>query len=279
MNNEKKVVVINDISGIGRCSLTAAIPILSCLGIQSVPAPTAILSNQTGFDKFTFFDFTDFLSNYLNNWVEEGRKFDAIYTGFLGSHKQIKVIIDFIKKNKNAFIITDPVMGDNGVVYKTYNEEICDGMKSLVKLSDLITPNLTEACILLGIDLNINKYSLKDIKNIAKELTNLGPTKVVITGVLFENKVFNLLYCKEDNSCFMYGSEKLGGSFSGTGDIFVSSYVGYILSGIDDKSAIKYSTDFIAESIKDTIKFNGDPREGICFEKQIHKLIYPLMNK
>ncbi|MBE6055276.1 MAG: pyridoxine kinase, partial [Clostridium sartagoforme] len=150
MNDVKKVATINDLSGVGRCSLTAAIPVLAALGVQCCPFPTAILSSQTEFDKFTFLDITDEMISYKEAWNELGIKFDCIYSGFLGSENQIDIVLDFVKEKEKSLIVVDPVMGDNGIIYDTFNETMCNKMKKLVSISDIVTPNLTEACILTG---------------------------------------------------------------------------------------------------------------------------------
>ena len=151
MNGVKKVATINDLSGIGRCSLTAALPILSTLGVQCCPFPTAILSSQTEFDKFSFLDITNEMNNYKNVWKELNINFDCIYSGFLGSEKQIDIVLDFVLDNKDSLIVIDPVMGDNGILYDTFTENMCNKMKELVSIASIVTPNLTEACILTRI--------------------------------------------------------------------------------------------------------------------------------
>ncbi|MBM6861294.1 bifunctional hydroxymethylpyrimidine kinase/phosphomethylpyrimidine kinase, partial [Clostridium saudiense] len=144
----KKVAAVHDLAGIGRCSLTAAIPILSVLGVQACPLPTAILSCQTDYPRFHFFDFTDEMKPYIDTWNSMELKFDGIYSGFLGSEEQINIVIDLIEKHNDALIVVDPVMGDNGEKYKTYTVEMCDRVRELVRHADVVTPNLTECCIL-----------------------------------------------------------------------------------------------------------------------------------
>ncbi|MEG2857909.1 MAG: bifunctional hydroxymethylpyrimidine kinase/phosphomethylpyrimidine kinase, partial [Clostridia bacterium] len=148
-----KCAVINDLSGFGRCSLTVTRPILSAMGIQTCPLPTAILSNHTGYDNFYFADFTQHMREYYSKWDELNLSFDAIYTGFLGNAQQIEIILDFIDKFKSekTLLFVDPVMGDNGDIYATYDKNLCSEMRRLVARADIITPNLTEACILAGV--------------------------------------------------------------------------------------------------------------------------------
>ena len=155
----KKVAAINDLSGIGKCSLTVAIPILSALKVQCCPFPTAILSSQTGFSQYTFLDLTDEMEKYSSVWKNLGLEIDTIFSGFLGSIHQIDIVSNFIKENPNSMVIVDPVLGDDGVLYPIFDKNTCEKMKDLVKLSDLITPNLTEACLLTNVEYKNNFIS------------------------------------------------------------------------------------------------------------------------
>ncbi|WP_194190418.1 pyridoxamine kinase [Clostridium chrysemydis] len=273
MKDTKKIAVINDISGVGRCSLTASIPIISALGSQVLPVPTCILSNQTGFDKFYFKDLSSCLTEYLNVWLNEKRKFDVIYTGFIGSIEQINPIINFVKENTNSLIITDPILGDDGEKYKFFTNELCKKLKELIAYSDLITPNLTEACILLDYDLNLNKYNINDIKIIAEKLCLLGPSKVIITGIKSESSITNLYFNSITKESFIITNELLGGSFSGTGDLFISTYIGLTQLGKTDAEALEIASNFIYDSISYSLKYDLDPKEGVSFEKQIPSLL------
>ena len=170
----KKVAAINDLSGVGRCSLTVAIPILSALKVQCCPFPTAILSSQTNYPEFTFLDFTNEMHEYKEVWSRLKINFDCIYSGFLGSIEQIDIVSNFIKENKTSLVVVDPVMGDNGELYPTFTKEMCNKIRELVKLSTLTTPNLTEACLLTDKEYHTN-YSRHELIEIAKDLSRLGP--------------------------------------------------------------------------------------------------------
>ena len=162
----KKIAVINDLSGFGKCSLTVALPILSAMGVECNPIPTAILSNQTGFDDFYSVDFTPHLTPYIDMWKKQNVHFDAILTGYLGSEKQVDIILDFIYHfGKNSLVFVDPVMADDGVLYDTYDDALCEKVKALTKKANIITPNLTELCILCGVD-----YSQIESKNDLEEI-------------------------------------------------------------------------------------------------------------
>ena len=193
MNGVKKVATINDLSGIGRCSLTAALPILSTLGVQCCPFPTAILSSQTEFDKFSFLDITNEMNNYKNVWKELNINFDCIYSGFLGSEKQIDIVLDFVLDNKDSLVVIDPVMGDNGILYDTFTENMCNKMKELVSIASIVTPNLTEACILTGEEYKKYDTSNEKVMRIAKKLAQMGPEKIIITGIIRESEIYNCL--------------------------------------------------------------------------------------
>ncbi|WP_411168104.1 pyridoxamine kinase [Clostridium sp. MB05] len=279
MKGIKKVATINDLSGIGRCSLTAAMPILSALGVQCCPFPTAILSSQTEFDNFTFLDITSEMKSYKKAWNLLNLNFDCIYSGFLGSEEQINIVLDFAREHKESLIVIDPVMGDNGIIYDTYTENMCNKMKELISIADIATPNLTEACILTGNQ--YNKYNMSDesILNIAKDISKLGPSKVIITGIIKENSIYNFAYNKSNNEFFIVKSEFNNESYSGTGDIFTSVVIGLLLNNHDFKFSIEKATEFIYNAIQYTTKFKTNPKEGVIFELFLKELILINENK
>ena len=271
MNKIKKVATINDLSGVGRCSLTAAIPVLSTLGVQCCPFPTAVLSCHTGFKEFTFLDITDEMIKFKKSWDNLDIDFECIYSGFLGSEKQIDIVLDFIKEREKALIVVDPVMGDNGRVYSTFTKEMCNKMRSLVSIADIVTPNLTEACILTEEEYTENSNDEK-ILNIAKRISSMGPDKVIITGIIRENKVVNFAYDNVEKSFFKVESNFNNKSYSGTGDIFTSIVIGLILNGHNLNYSVEKATEFIYKTIEYTSKFNTDTREGIMFELFLREL-------
>lgn len=272
MQEIKKVAVINDLSGVGRCSLTAAIPILSTLGAQCCPIPTAILSNQTDFESFTFLDLTDELKAYTNSISELNIKFDCIYSGFLGSLKQIDIVYNFIDKNKEALIVVDPVMGDNGSLYDTFTYEICERIKELIKYAHIITPNLTEACILTGINYTKNKTK-EEILNIAELLGEIGPEKIIITGVVIENDLCNVYYNSKNKEIFINKIKYINESYSGTGDLFTSIIIGLLLNNHSIEYSITKAGEFLYNVIKYTFDKKTNPKEGIMFELFLKELI------
>lgn len=267
----KKVATINDLSGIGKCSLAVAIPILSALKVQCCPFPTAILSSQTGFSKYTFLDLTKEMEKYSNNWKELNLKIDTIYSGFLGSTNQIDIVSNFIKENPQSFVIVDPVLGDNGLLYPIFNEEICNKMKDLVRYSNLITPNITEACLLLNKKFK-NNFKKEEIVNIAKNLSILGPKKVIITGIIRDEMIYNLSYDRATDKSFTYGIKYNNCSYSGTGDIFVSIICGLITNNYNLDFAVKIASDFIYKCVSYTCKYEHDRNHGVMFEMFLNDL-------
>lgn len=267
----KKVAAINDLSGIGKCSLTVAIPILSALKIQCCPFPTAILSSQTGFNEYTFLDLTNEMREYSNTWKKLNLEVNTIYSGFLGSIDQIDIVSNFIKENSESFIIVDPVLGDDGVLYPIFNKKICEKMKSLVIHSNLITPNITEACLLLNKDFR-KDFSEKEVINIAKDLSNLGPEKVIITGIIRNEMIYNLSYDRNTDKSFIYGLKYNKCSYSGTGDIFVSIICALITNNYNLDFAVKTASDFIYKCVSYTSKYESDRNQGVMFEMFLNDL-------
>lgn len=273
----KKVAAINDLSGFGRAALTTIIPILSTMGIQVCPFPTAILSTHTGgFKGYSFVDLTDSMGAYMEHWKSEEIEFDCIYTGFLGSAIQVDIILDFIKdfKNDSNIVVVDPVMGDNGKLYSSMDNNMISKMRDLVKKADIITPNLTEALYLLG-DEQKSTIDEEQVKGILVELANMGPNIVVITSVKDEispETIMVMAYSKIDNKFYKVTSERLPIEFPGTGDTFTSVLIGKILNGADLHSAIEESVRFVYMGIKESLGFSYPTREGILLEKVLKEL-------
>ncbi len=272
----KKTAVINDLSGIGRCSLNVAISILSTLKVQACPLPTALLSNQTGFKEFSFLDFTPYMRDYFKHWKTIGYHFDSIYSGFLGSTEQIEVLSDFIDafKEEQTLVLIDPVMGDNGLLYSIYPEDYPGYMQKLVAKADIITPNLTEFSLLTGYDLawGIQKEKLLAY---AGELTKNGLKQMVITGVWDEKNPKELINIGVDFDKNHYFEKKVsydGISYSGTGDIFASILCGYLTRGYSLQEAVCIASEFITKAIGYTSQFQLDTNEGILYENFLKEL-------
>ena len=271
----KKVAVINDISGFGKCSLTVSLPILSVMGLECNPIPTAILSNQTGYSDFYSVDFTENMTPYIDIWKKQNVQFNAILTGYLASDRQVDIILDFIEnfKDKDTLVFVDPVMADNGVLYDTYDEKLCQKVKMLTKKADIITPNLTELCILCGTDYNeISKEdSIEKITEIASSLLNETTKTVVVTGVKNGTAITNIIV--EKDSVSVAKTPFLNGNYSGTGDIFSSVVCGGVTNGMSILDAVTLATNFITQSIKSTpTKLDYEP-DGVNFQKHLEMLI------
>ena len=268
----KKVVAIHDISGLGRCSLTAVIPILSVLGVQPCPFPTAILSCQTGYSNFSFLDLTEEMINYKNSWDEMGFAFDGVYSGFLGSEKQIDIVKELIVSQNISFVLIDPVMGDNGTIYKTYTEAMCSKMKELVSLATVTTPNITEACILLGKQYKNGEYSLEEIEEIAKGIGVLGPKKVVITGIIKGSEIINFAYDMDEDKKYIIVNNHSYRSFGGTGDIFASIICGMLMRGKGFEESVKKASEFVYKAISYSDTKKIDVKNGVVFEPILKEL-------
>ncbi|MDR0879377.1 MAG: pyridoxamine kinase [Clostridioides sp.] len=264
---QKKVVAIHDISGLGKCSLTVAIPILSALKVQCCPFPTAVLSNQSEYPKYSFCDLTCEMKNYSNVWGELGFEFDSIYTGFLGSKEQVDIVLDFINVHKDSFIVVDPVMGDDGLMYTCFDEAMRAELKKLVSFSDMTTPNLTEALYLVGDSYENLDLSDSEILNVAKRVSILGPDKVIITGIKSGNCIYNLSYDATENEHYFSGKPFNGRSYSGTGDIFSSIVCGMLCRGFDFDISVNTASEFISKAIEYTSGFETDRNDGVMFEE------------
>ena len=271
----KRIVTIQDISCVGKCSLTVALPIISAMGIETAAIPTAVLSTHTAFKNFTYRDLTGDLPKIAKHWKQEKFDFDGIYTGYLGSIEQIDMLKEFFKqfKTSNNFVFIDPVMADNGKLYAGFDEKFVKEMKELCKMADIIVPNLTEASYMLEKEYKEN-YSEQEIKDMLIELSFLGPKYVVLTGVSFnENKLGVMSYNKETNKFFTYFKEKVPAKYHGTGDIFASTLVGAITNNNTLEEGLKVAVDYVWETINDTYKTNKKDVYGVNFETKIPYLI------
>jgi pyridoxine kinase len=271
----KRIVTIQDISCVGKCSLTVALPIISAMGIETAVIPTAVLSTHTAFKNFTYRDLTNDLPKIASHWKQEKFNFDGIYTGYLGSIEQIDMLKEFFKQFKTSenFIFIDPVMADNGKLYAGFDTNFVKEMKELCKTADIIVPNLTEASYMLETEYKEN-YSEEEIKHMLIELSNLGPKYVVLTGVSFkDNELGVMSYNKETNKFFTYFKEKVPAKYHGTGDIFASTLVGAITNNNTIEEGLKIAVDYVWETINDTYKTNKEDAYGVNFETKIPYLI------
>ncbi|RHK98051.1 pyridoxamine kinase [Blautia obeum] len=284
----KKIAVLNDLSGMGKCSLTAAIPVISVMGIQACPLPTAVLSAQTGFPSYYCDDYTDRMDAIMEEWKKMDFYPDGIYTGFLADARQADKAVEFIEQfaKEDTKILIDPVMGDNGEEYPIYTEALCEKMRFLVRRATVITPNLTEALLLLygaqrahvlwkELSLMDEERLLKFTESTGKELSKEFDTEVVITGIDLparENhqEIGNLI-CKDGVQTWV-STVKEGGSYSGTGDLFASVLSAGMVKGMDTVDSVRKAVKFLSKGIHDAVLEGTDRNEGICFERYLSEL-------
>lgn len=278
----KRIVTIQDISCIGKCSLTVALPIISACGVETAVIPTAVLSTHTAFDGFTFRDLTDEIPPIAAHWKAQGMAVDAIYTGYLGSFQQLEIVSRFFDQFKTPenLILVDPVMADNGALYAGFTPAFVQEMAKLCGKADIIVPNLTEACYLLNIPYPGEDYTRADIQHILTKLGKLGCKQVVLTGVSLEpGRLGVMAYDTEKQTFFEYYNEKMPSSFHGTGDVFASVVVGAMMRGCPLEDALRLAVDFTLESIRKTV---ADPEHrwyGVNFEEAIPLLVSRLSHE
>ena len=284
----KKIAVLNDLSGMGKCSLTAAIPVISVMGIQACPLPTAVLSAQTGFPSYYCDDYTDRMDAIMEEWKKMDFYPDGIYTGFLADARQADKAVEFIEQfaKEDTKILIDPVMGDNGEEYPIYTEALCEKMRFLVRRATVITPNLTEALLLLygaqrahvlwkELSLMDEERLLKFTESTGKELSKEFDTEVVITGIDLpareNHQAMGNLICKDGVQTWV-STVKEGGSYSGTGDLFASVLSAGMVKGMDTVDSVRKAVKFLSKGIHDAVLEGTDRNEGICFERYLSEL-------
>lgn len=272
LKETKTVMTIQDISGFGKCSATVALPILSVANIETTLLPTAVLSNHTAFDEFTYTDLTGDMLKSAEIWEKEGATFDALYTGFLGSIHQINIVKNIFEKFKteNTLIIVDPVMGDNGKLYSTYTNAMAKGMTELCQNADVIIPNMTEATFMAGETYEKGPYTKEYIEKIIDKLKYLNSKYIVITGIYFDDqKLGSVCFSKETGEIHYSLAQKFLGMFHGTGDIFASVLTACILRGKPMEFSVEVATHFVSNSIKNTIDAKSNPMFGVKFEPEL----------
>ncbi len=272
-NNQKKIAVINDYSGFGRCSIAVAMPLISYLGIQCCPVPTSIFSNHTGFPEFFFDDYTDRMQEYIDNWKKLELRFSGIMTGFLGSKEQIDIVKKFIEdfRDDNTTIIVDPAMGENGKPYPTYTKEMCDEMKRLTEYADIITPNLTECCMLTGTEYKPEGWKKEELYNMAKKLLGFGAKKVVISGVHMGRYIGNVIG-EADKKPRIIKHEKTGDYRSGTGDIYAAIIAADSINRVDFESSVRKAAGFVKKAVAATERLKIPSTDGLAFEEVLYTL-------
>ena len=273
---QKRIVTIQDISCLGKCSLTVALPIISAMGIEAVILPTAVLSTHTGgFQNFTFRDLTEDIEPIANHWQSLGLTFDAIYTGYLGSFSQLSLMEQFLDhfRTEDTLVVVDPVMWDHGRLYSGFTPEFPKAMARLCSKADLILPNLTEAAFLLGEEYQ-ESYTEPEIRQLLLRLAELGARHVVLTGVNPDpERTGAMAYSSETGRFFSYFNEKIPSQFHGTGDIFASVCTGALTSGLSLEKTLTLAVDYTLACIQKTTEDADDRWYGVNFEACIPQLI------
>ena len=271
MEKQKRIVAIHDISCVGRCSLTVALPILSAAGFDTSVLPTAVLSTHTGgFNGFTYRDLTEDITPISKHWQNLNLKFDALYSGFLGSYEQIDLVSDLFAtfKGENSLVLVDPVMADNGVLYSIYSRDMVTGMARLCRGADVIVPNLTEAAFILGEEYVGENYDRAYIEGLLKKLSGLGPDRVVLTGVSLEpDKLGAATFDAVKNEITYSFKDRIPGYFHGTGDVFGSALLAALMNGFSLDKAAETAVAFTHRCIELTVAAGQEIRYGVCFER------------
>ena len=271
----KRLLTVQDISCVGKCSLSVALPVISACGVETSVLPTALLSTHTAFEHFSFFDLTPRFSSIENAWKAEGLTFDALYSGYLGNALQVasvrQIHKDFCKTG--GFLFVDPVMGDDGSLYSGFTPSFVNVMSALCAEADYIIPNISEACFLLQREYPEDKYSESDVKSMLKELTECGCRTAILTGVSFSpGRMGVMSFNKENNEYFYYDTEKLPCHFPGTGDVFASTVVGALLRGLPLERALECAAEFTFASMKATLEDPAHVWYGVNFESTLPRL-------
>ena len=271
----KRVLSIQDISCLGKCSQTIALPVLSALGSEAVMLPTALLSTHTMFKNFTFKDLSDQIEPIINHWKSEGVKFDAVYTGYIGSEAQIEQVKNIFKefKDKDTLIFIDPVMADNGKLYPAFDMSYVKKNAELCACADIIVPNITEACFMTGVEYK-EKYDENYIKLLLDKLNALGAKINLLTGVSLEDGKTGVMgYDNIKGEYYLYQNKRINAVYHGTGDLFSSVCVGEILKGLDWRDAARIAADYTAHTIEVTLESPDKPWYGVNFEETLPELL------
>lgn len=280
-NNNKKVVAVHDLSCMGRVSLNAVIPILTSMGLEVTPLPTALLSCHTQYPEFTFLDLTSEMRKIIANWKAQGFRFNAFYTGYLGSPEQVQVVSELIQdfRRPNDLIVVDPVLGDNGHLYKGMDEGMVGQMRKLIKLADVITPNMTEMFLLLNEPYRNNNFNDNELKDYLRALSLQGPGIVIVTSVpVADNPHLTSVYAynRIGNRYWKVTCPFLPAHYPGTGDSFTSVITGSLLQGDSLPLALDRAMQFTLQGIRSTFGYDYSNLEGIMLEKVLSSLNTPI---
>lgn len=278
MEEIRRVAAVNDLSGFGRCSLTVTIPILSAMGFQVCPVPTAVLSSHTGYPNPLIRDFTEDMEGYLEHWESLGLTFACGYTGFLGNQHQAEILEPFLRrlKEQGALRLVDPAMADHGKLYSSCSADLIPAMARLVSLASVATPNLTELCLLTGGDygaVTASEEPHKEVERMARQLLAGGCSAVVVTGVEAGDRIENCVVVGPDAQAVWIGGHRVAQNFAGTGDVFASVLCGWLLRGVDLPLAVEKTADFVCKTTAATATMHVNGQDGIAFEPFLYELM------
>ncbi len=272
---QKRVAAIHDISGFGKCSLTVALPIISAAGVETAVIPTAVLSTHTGgFTDFTFRDLTEDILPIAKHWKAEGIRFDAIYTGYLGSFRQIDLVCEIIDilRDEDTLIVVDPVMADHGRLYQIFPDDFPQGMKKLCAKADIVIPNLTEACLMLGIEYRDGVFTEDYVSEILYALKDMGAKTPILTGVYFDDQKLGAAALKDGEIKYAF-ADRIDAMYHGTGDVYGSALVGALMNGIELDESMRIAAEYTSGCIYRTKHFQPGRTYGVDFENEIPKYI------
>lgn len=271
-NRQKKAAVINDFSSFGRCSLAAALPVLSALKVQCCPVPTAVFTNHTGFRNFSWYDCSDRLDSYIDDWKATGLSFSAIASGYLSSVRQLDFVERFIEafRTDATVVLVDPVMGDYGRLYPAFKDDVAKGLRALLPHADMLTPNLTEACILAGREYD-ESLSDGDLLALAEELCPPRGKGCVISGVPRDGHLANFVYSRDEGPAVVT-APRVGVDRSGTGDVFSAVVLGMLLNGESVTTAVEKSVAFVTATIERAVELRIPVTDGLPFEETLSML-------
>lgn len=271
-----RLAMINDIAGFGRCSTTVSLPVISVMKVQVCPVPTSVLSNHLGFPLCHFDDYTSHMRDYIKVWNELGLTFDGLYCGFLGNEEQIDIVREFVEMFRPPLFLLDPVMGDHGRAYSSITETHVQKMKELLPLADIITPNITEACLLTGTPWKDGEWTMQELSGLCERLASLClkdsvSASIVITGIRQGDSLVNFLW--DDGVYTTYVTPIAGASRPGTGDIFASILAADAVRGETLLTSVQKAANFVGLCITGSEKAGTPVQEGVVFEKYLAALL------
>ena len=271
-NHQKKAAVINDFTSFGRCSLAVTIPILAALKVQCCPVPTAIFTNHTGYPSFSWTDYTDHLDDYIREWRKLHLRFDAIATGFLGSHQQVDFVQRFLEafRDDRTLVVVDPVMGDYGRLYPTYDATLAESMRAFLDVADILTPNLTEACVLANrpYDPAITDAELLEL---CQTLTAHHASKLVVSGIARGTELVNFVF-ERGKEPQIVAEPKIGNDRSGAGDVFAAVILADAINGVPFDASVRRASTFVAQAVNRTVELGIPEQDGLAIEEVLSQL-------